>query len=90
MVVQVYKFQITTARCVVLKLVEIDTIDCMTHSIDGFGPKVKWRLVLIMHCLCHLNKFPIVPFGNSILFVGGGGGVWLWCTERMHDRSRIL
>src|ERR1041384_5516889 len=39
----------------------------MTRSVDGFSPKLVWRLVLIKHCPCFLNKSPILPLRNTIL-----------------------
>src|ERR1041384_7146346 len=47
----------------------------MTRGVDGFGPKLVWRLVLIKHCPCHLNKSPILPLCNTILLRSIGRGI---------------
>src|SRR6266496_5050048 len=39
----------------------------MTRGVDGFGPKLVWRLVLVKHGPSHLNKIPILPLRNTIL-----------------------
>ena len=44
----------------------------MTRGVDGFGPKLVWRHVLIKHGPSHLNKSPILPLRKTILL----GSIW--------------
>src|SRR3954469_298159 len=50
----------------------------MTRGVDGFVPNLVWRLVLIKHCPCHLNKSPILPLCNTILLRSIGRGILMF------------
>src|SRR4051812_20781730 len=50
----------------------------MTRGVYGFGPKLVWRLVLIKHCPCHLNKSPILPLRNTNLLKIIGRGILMF------------
>src|SRR3954465_4781671 len=50
----------------------------MTRGVDGFGPKLVRRLVLIKHCPCHLNKSPILALHNTILLRSIGRGILMF------------
>ena len=51
----------------------------MTHSVDGFGPKVVWRLELRHHGPCRIHQCPVLPLRNTILLRG------IWCSILMLD-----
>ena len=40
---------------------------CITCSVDSFGPKPLWCVILINHCSCKCDQGPIFTFNNSIL-----------------------
>ena len=54
-------------RCLVQKLVKINTIDCMACSINGFRPEFSWSLVFIKHRSGHLNECSVLAFDDAIL-----------------------
>lgn len=42
----------------------------MTHRVDGFVPKVVWKLVLIHHGPTHVHKSPVLPVRYTIFLRG--------------------
>ena len=54
-------------RCLVQKLVKINTIDCMACSVNGFNPEFSWSLVFIKHRPSDLNKCSVLAFDDAIL-----------------------
>src|SRR3954467_298208 len=42
----------------------------MTHGVDGFGPKVVWRLELRHHGSCRIHQRPVLPLRYTILLRG--------------------
>ena len=53
-------------RSLVQAFAEIEPIGCMTCSVDGFGPKVVWRLELRHHGPCRIHQRPVLPLRNTI------------------------
>ena len=51
----------------------------MTRGVDGFGPKVVWRLELRHHGPCCIHQRPVIPLRNTILLRG------IWCRILMLD-----
>ena len=49
---------------------EIDPIGCMTSGVDGFGPKVVWRLKLRHHGSCRVHQGLVLPLRYTILLRG--------------------
>src|SRR5918996_3395422 len=47
----------------------------MTRGVDGFGPKVVWRLELRHHGPCRIHQRPILPLRNTILLRGVRCGI---------------
>ena len=58
---------------------EIEPIGCMTSCVDGFSPKVVWRLELCHHGPCRIHQRPVLPLCNTILLRG------IWCRVLMLD-----
>src|SRR5680860_130161 len=52
----------------------------MTSGVDGFGPKVIWRLEFGHHNSCHINKCTVLPFRNTILLRGIRSGILVFNT----------
>ena len=42
----------------------------MTRGVDGFGPKVGWRLELRHHGPCRIHQRPVLPLRYTILLRG--------------------
>ena len=42
----------------------------MSRGVDGFGPKVVWRLELRHHGPCRIHQRPVLPLRNTILLRG--------------------
>ena len=51
----------------------------MTRGVDGFGPKVVWRLELRHHGPCRIHQCPVLPLRNTVLLRG------VWCGILMLD-----
>ena len=51
----------------------------MTCSVDGFVPKVVWRLELRHHGPCRIHQRPVLPLWDTILLRG------IWCSILMLD-----
>ena len=49
------------------KFVEINTVDDVACSVNGFRPELSWSLVLIKHRLGHLNKSSVLALRDAIL-----------------------
>jgi hypothetical protein len=47
--------------------VEVETVDCMTHGVDGSSLIVVWCLVFIDHRPCSLNESLVLSLHNTIL-----------------------
>ena len=47
----------------------------MTSGVDGFGPKVVWRLELRHHGPCCIHQRPVLPLRYTILLRGIGCGI---------------
>ena len=47
----------------------------MTRGVDGFGPKVVWRLELRHHGPCRIHQRPVLPLRNTILLRGVRCGI---------------
>ena len=62
-------------RSLVQAFAEIEPIGCMTRGVDGFGPKVVWRLELRHHGPCRIHQRPVLPLRNTILLRGVGRGI---------------
>src|SRR4051812_12667876 len=60
-------------------LAEVEPIGCMTRGVDGFGPKVLWRLELRHHGPCRIHQRPVLPLRYTILLRG------VWCGILMLD-----
>ena len=51
----------------------------MTRGVDGFGPKVVWRLEPRHHGPCRIHQCPVLPLCNTVLLRG------VWCGILMLD-----
>ena len=51
---------------------EVEPVGCMTRGVDGFSPKVVWRLELRHHGPCRIHQPLILPLRDTILL----RGVW--------------
>ena len=51
----------------------------MTRGVDGFGPKVVWRLELRHHGPCRIHQRTVLPLRYTILLRG------VWCGILMLD-----
>jgi len=49
---------------------EVEPIGCMTSGVDGFGPKVVWRLELRHHGPCRVHQRPVLPLRYTVLLRG--------------------
>ena len=47
----------------------------MTRGVDGFSPKVVWRLELRHHGPCRIHQRPVLPLRNTILLRGVRCGI---------------
>ena len=47
----------------------------MTRGVDGFCPKVVWRLELRHHGPCRIHQRPVLPLRNTILLRGVWSGL---------------
>src|SRR6266496_6789046 len=47
----------------------------MTSGLDGFGPKVVWRLELRHHGPCRIHQHPVLPLCYTILLRGIRSGI---------------
>ena len=56
-------------------LAEVEPIGCMTRGVDGFGPKVVWRLELRHHGPCRIHQRPVLPLRNTVLLRGVRCGI---------------
>ena len=56
-------------------LAEVEPIGCMTRGVDGFGPKVVWRLELRHHGPCRIHQRPVLPLRYTILLRGVRCGI---------------
>ena len=62
---------------------DVDTVDDVTSSINGFRPELPWSLVLMKHCSGHLNKSSVLVLGDAILLR------CVWSRELMSDTHGI-
>ena len=62
-------------RSLVQAFAEIEPIGCMTCCVDGFGPKVVWRLELRHHGPCRIHQRPVLPLRYTILSRGVRCGI---------------
>ena len=62
-------------RSLVQAFAEIEPIGCMTCGVDGFGPKVVWRLELHHHGPCRIHQCPVLPLRYTILLRGVRCGI---------------
>ena len=62
-------------RSLVQAFAEIEPIGCMTRCVDGFGPKVVWRLELRHHSPCRIHQRPVLPLRNTVLLRGVRCGI---------------
>ena len=53
--------------CFAQKLVDVNTVDDVTCSINCFRPEALRCLVFIKHSVGHLNKSPILALHDAIL-----------------------
>ena len=53
--------------CFAQKLVDVNTVDDVTCSINCFRSEFSWCLVLVKHCSSHLNEFSVLALNNAIL-----------------------
>ena len=56
-------------------LAEVEPIGCMTRGVDGFIPKVVWRLELHHHGPCRIHQRPVLPLRYTILLRGVRCGI---------------
>ena len=47
----------------------------MTRGVDGFGPKVVWRLELRHHGPCRIHQRLVLPLRNTVLLRGVRCGI---------------
>ena len=53
--------------CFAQKLMDVDTVDDVTSCINGFRPELSWCLVLVKHCLSHLDEGSVLALYNAVL-----------------------
>ena len=58
---------------------EVEPIGCMKSGVDGFSPKVVWRLELRHHGPCRIHQRPVLPLRDTILLRG------ICCSILMFD-----
>src|SRR5215216_3894781 len=71
---EVLQVGIVTGEYLIWSLVqafaEIEPIGCMTSGVDGFSPKVVWRLELRHHGSCRIHQRLVLPLCHTILLRG--------------------
>ena len=53
--------------CFAQKLVDVNTVDDVTCSINCFRSEFSWCLVLVKHCSSHLDEGSVLALYNAIL-----------------------
>ena len=76
-------YQLGAHRCLLQKLMKINTVVDMACSINGFRPELPWSLVLIKHGSSHLNESSVLALHDAILLR------CVWSRELMCDAQCI-